>query len=144
MCDLNNFDVILQNTFLDAYEINIFYGGSKVKVCAKIGSKLVNLNVEYNFVLAEIRINLVVLVKELELPSFVILMFLRVSQGEPKLQGAKGPPPFILDSLNKLSKNLIDELPNALPPYRKVDHKIEVVFGLASPSKASYILKQRN
>jgi hypothetical protein len=32
-----------------------------------------NLNVEYNFMLVEVGINLVALVKELKLPKFVIL-----------------------------------------------------------------------
>jgi hypothetical protein len=35
MCDLNNFDVILGNTFLDAYEVDIFHNGGKLKVHAK-------------------------------------------------------------------------------------------------------------
>lgn len=78
LCDLDNFDVILRNMFLDVYEINIFYNGNKVRVCAKVGFKLMNLDVEYNFMLVEVRINLVVLAKELKLPSFVILMSLRI------------------------------------------------------------------
>jgi hypothetical protein len=48
-----------------------------------------------------------------------------------------------LDSLNKFLKVLIDELPNALQPYKRVIHKIELVFGLASPSKAPYRLNQK-
>jgi hypothetical protein len=41
-----------------------------------------------------------------------------------------------LDSFNKISKVLINELPNAFPPYKKVDRKIEVVLGLILSSKA--------
>jgi hypothetical protein len=33
---------------------------------------------------------------------------------------------------------LIDKLPNQLPPYFDVDHKIEVMLRLASPFQASY------
>ncbi len=40
-------------------------------------------------VVAKITINLVVLVKELKLPNFVILMSLRNSQWELKPQGAR-------------------------------------------------------
>jgi hypothetical protein len=29
LCDLNNFDVILGNTFLDAYKIDFLYSGGK-------------------------------------------------------------------------------------------------------------------
>jgi len=35
MCDLDNFDVIPGNTFVDAYEVNIFRSGGKLRVCAK-------------------------------------------------------------------------------------------------------------
>jgi hypothetical protein len=45
LSDLNNFDVILRNTFLDAYKINIFYNRSNLRVYAKISSKLMNSNV---------------------------------------------------------------------------------------------------
>jgi hypothetical protein len=44
LCDLDHFDVIIGNTFLDAYEVNIFRNG----VRAKCGFKLMNLNVDYN------------------------------------------------------------------------------------------------
>jgi hypothetical protein len=50
---------------------------------------------------------------------------------------------FILDSLNKFLKVLINELPDAFPPYKNVDHKIEMVLGLASSSKAPYRLNQK-
>jgi len=48
LCELNNFDVIIRNTFLDVYEVDIFHNRSKMRVHAKIGFKLVNLDVEYN------------------------------------------------------------------------------------------------
>jgi hypothetical protein len=50
LCDLDNFDVILGNTFLDAYKVNILHNGSKLKVHAKVGFKLMNLDVKYNYV----------------------------------------------------------------------------------------------
>jgi hypothetical protein len=68
-------------------------------------------------------INLVALVKELnQSPSFVILMTLKAFKRKPKLQGEKQPPNCILDSLNKFSKVLTNELPNFFSPCRKVDH----------------------
>ncbi len=79
LCELNNFDVILRNKFLDFYEVNIFHNGSKVRIHAKIGFKSMNLDVEYNFVLVKVAVNLVALVKELKFPSFVILMSLKDS-----------------------------------------------------------------
>jgi hypothetical protein len=38
---------------------------------------------------------------------------------------------------------LINELPDALPPYKEIDYKIEVVFRSALPSKAPYRLNQK-
>jgi hypothetical protein len=89
LCDLDNFNVILSNTFLDAYEIDILCNGDKLKVSAKNGSKLMNLDVDYNFVLVEMGVNLVILISELKSPSFLVLMSWGISQGEPKPQRAK-------------------------------------------------------
>ncbi len=79
MCELNNFDVIIGNTFLDDYEVDIFRNKSKLKICAKSGFKLMNLDADYNFGLAEMGVNLVTLASELKSLSFLILMSLRVS-----------------------------------------------------------------
>ncbi len=48
LCDLDKFDVILGNTM-----VNILHNGSKLRVHAKIGFKLVNLDLEYNFALSK-------------------------------------------------------------------------------------------
>ncbi len=74
LCDLNTFDVILENTFLDSYKINIIHNRGKLKVRAKIGCKLMNLNIYYNFALAEVGVTLVVLTSDLELLSFLVFM----------------------------------------------------------------------
>lgn len=37
LCDLNNVDATLGNTFLDASKVNILHNKNKVKFCAKIG-----------------------------------------------------------------------------------------------------------
>ncbi len=71
--------VILSNTFLDAYKVNILRNEGRLKVHVKNGSTLMNLNVNYNFTLAKMGVNLVTLTSELESPSFFVLMFLRVS-----------------------------------------------------------------
>jgi hypothetical protein len=65
LCDFDNFDAILRKTCLDTYKIHIFYNGGKLKVHAKSGSKLVNLDVDYNFALVKMGVNLVVLANEL-------------------------------------------------------------------------------
>jgi hypothetical protein len=70
-------------------------------------------------------------------------MSLRVSQGDWKPQGVKQPLVWILDSPNKILEVLTNEFPNALLPYRKVDHKIEVVLGSSLLFKAPYRLNQK-
>jgi hypothetical protein len=79
LCDLNNFDVILGNTFLDVYKVAIFRSGGKLKVCAKCGFKLMNLDVDYNLTLVKMGMNLIVLASESKSPSFLVLMSLKVS-----------------------------------------------------------------
>jgi hypothetical protein len=52
-------------------------------------------------------------------------------------------PICILDSFNKFSKLLTNELPDALSTCRKVHHKIKVALKVALPSKASDRLNQK-
>lgn len=99
-----------------------------------------NLDVDYNYALAFMGMNLVALASELELSNFFILMSLRVSQGEPKPQGMKQPHACILDSFNKILEVLTNKLWDAFPPCKKVDHKIEVVFRIALLPNAPYRL----
>jgi hypothetical protein len=96
-----------------------------------------------NFALVEVGINLVALANEFELFSFLILIFLRVSQEEFKPQDVKKPHVYIFDSLNKFLKVLTNELSNSLPPCKEIDHKIKTVPGSALPSKAPYKLNQK-
>jgi hypothetical protein len=68
-------------------------------------------------------VNLVTSINELESPSFLALMSLRVCQGEFKPQVTKQPPTFILDSFNKYLEVIANELHDALPLYKEVDYK---------------------
>jgi hypothetical protein len=79
LCDLDNFDVILRNAFLDAYKVNILHSKNKLKVHAKVGFKLMNLNAKYNYVLVEVGIILVALASELKLFIFLVLKSSKVS-----------------------------------------------------------------
>jgi hypothetical protein len=103
----------------------------------------VNLDVKYNSTFAKVRINLIALDKELKLPSFLNFDVLKNLQGEPKPQGAKQLPDNILDLVNKILEVLINEFIYSFPPCREVDHKINVVRGLALPSKAPYRLNKK-
>jgi hypothetical protein len=111
-----------------------------LKISVKVGFKIINLNVNYNSTLIKVGINLVALTNELKSFNFLVLMSLKVSRGKPKPLEARKPFVCILDSLNKFSKVLIDELFNALPLCKEVDHKIETVLKMILLSKAPYRL----
>jgi hypothetical protein len=72
----------LKNTFFDACKIDVLCSRNKGRVHAKVGSKLVNLNVDYNYLLEKVEIALVILIEELKSNNFVNLMSLRISKGE--------------------------------------------------------------
>ncbi len=44
LCNLDSFEAIIRNTFLDAYEIDIIVKEQKIRIHAKVGSYLMNLN----------------------------------------------------------------------------------------------------
>jgi hypothetical protein len=67
-------------------------------------------------------------------------MYLKVSKGEPKPRESKKPLVCILDSLTKFLKVLTNELPDALPLCKEVDHKTKVVIGAILLSNAFYRL----
>ncbi len=102
-----------------------------------------NLDANYNYALVEVGIDLVTLANELKSLSFLALMSLKVFQGEPKPQGARRPLTYILDSFDRFSHVLTYELLDALPPCKEVDHKMEVVPGMAMLSKTPYKLNYK-
>ncbi len=61
---LHNLNGITKNSY--EHEVDFFCNRNKMKICAKASSKLVNLNAKYNYVLAKVIINLVVLAKKLK------------------------------------------------------------------------------
>ncbi len=79
---------------MDACEIDVLCSRNKGRVHAKVGSKLVNLNVDYNYLLKKVEIALVILTEELKSPNFVNLMPLKISKGELSHKG-QGDLPII-------------------------------------------------
>jgi hypothetical protein len=49
---------------------------------------------------------------------------LKISQDEPKPQGARQPLDYILNSFNNFLEVLIDELLDSFPPCKEVDHRM--------------------
>jgi hypothetical protein len=60
-----------------------------------------------------------------------------------KTKGAKFWPMCISNIINKCLDVLTNKFPKHLPPFRNVDHKIEVVPRLAPPSKSPYRLNKK-
>jgi hypothetical protein len=70
---LDGIEVILGNTFLNAYHIDVLKGISKFKIIIRLVDKLVSLKVEYQTSLVKISIHLVSL-QELQHTSLLIFM----------------------------------------------------------------------
>jgi hypothetical protein len=66
------------------------------------------------------------------------------SSAKSKAKGVKFWPSYISNTINKILDILTYELPKCLPPFRNVDHKIEVVFGSAPPFKSPTSLIKKN
>ncbi len=114
-----------------------------VSVYAQIGYELMNLDAEYKFALADVKINLVAFT-ELQLAMFIILLKQKeLGKDAVKPKGAKQVPNCIFYSFNKISNVLINNLSKSLPFCRKVDHKIEMVPRFALLSKAPYRLNKK-
>ncbi len=73
VCMLDGIEVILGNTFLNAYHIDVLKGISKFKIIIRLVDKLVSLKVEYQTSLVKISIHLVSL-QELQHTSLLIFM----------------------------------------------------------------------
>jgi hypothetical protein len=71
-----------------------FVAKKKGRVHAKVGFKLVNLNVDYNYLLEKVEIALVILTEELKSPNFMNLMSLKISKGKFSHKG-QGDLPII-------------------------------------------------
>jgi len=73
VCMLDGIEIILGNTFLNAYHIDVLKGISKLKTMVRLTYKLINLKVEYQASLIKVSIHLVSL-QELQHTSFLIFM----------------------------------------------------------------------
>jgi hypothetical protein len=111
---------------MPSYKVDNLCNEHNVRVYAQISYKLMNLDAEYKFALADVKINLVAFI-ELKLATFLILLDQKELRKDTNPKGAKQFPNCIFYSFNKFSNVLINDLPKSLPFCRKVDHKIEMV-----------------
>lgn len=114
-----------------------------MKVVAHVDGEEVDLEVTKSPMVLGTQIHLVAL-EDLSDTRFLVVMRVGVNGGMSKLANRiNSPPKCVTSVIHKFVDVLTTELPNVLPPERKVDHKIEVVPGSQSPSKAPYWLNQR-
>jgi len=114
-----------------------------MKVVVNVDGREIELKITRTPSLLESR-SLLASIEDLEENRFLVVIWANSHEGVSHW-GAKGkqPPKCIGDVIQKFVDVLTRELPDELPLKREVDHKIEVVSGLKTPSKAPYRLNQR-
>ena len=142
VCEMDGIDLILGNTFLDTYGIDIRRRPS-LKVVANVDGEDLELEITKSPIVLGTQIHLVAL-EGLSDTSFLVVMRVGLDGGRNKWASrANSPPKCVTSVIHKFMDVLTTELPDSLPPEREVDHKIEVVPGSQPPSKAPYRLNQR-
>ena len=129
ICDLGGVDVVLGNTFLHFYGIEIKQRPKLHVMAVAEDGKPKRLPFTRMPSLQGLGINLVE-EKELFKVQFVLVLW----SSDSKVNTKEGSPlpitsHLVSKVLHELSDVLTDELPLELPPKREVDHKIELVSG---------------
>ena len=142
ICDLGGVDVVLGNTFLHFYEIEIRQRPKlHVMIVTEDGKPKALLFARMPG-LQGLGINMV---EEKEL--FKVQFVLVLQSSDSKVNTIRETPlpitsHFVAKVLHGFSNVLTDELSLELPPKREVDHKIELVLGAKPQNKAPYRLNQ--
>ncbi len=137
VCEMDGIDLILGNTFLDTYAIDIRRRPS-LKVVANVDGSEVELAITKSPIMLGTQIHLVAS-QGLSDTRFLVVMRVGVDGREKRLATrANSPPKCVTSVIHKFMDVLTMELPDALPPQREVDHKIEVVPRSQPPSKTPY------
>ena len=139
ICEMDDIDVVLGLTFLEAYneefkckkwELVVQSDGKEfvlplTKLSGAFGGHL-------NFISAR------------ELSEKYYMLVMRAGEAEDGvIRKVELVPKCVEDVLKRYQDVMPEDLPNELPPRRKVDHKIEVKPGIEPPSKAPYRLSQK-
>ena len=139
ICEMDNIDVVLGLTFLEAYN-GVFKGKKRELVVQSDGKEFVlpltkssgTFGRHLNFILAR------------ELSEKCYMLVMRVGEaGDGVAEKVELVPKCVEDVLKRYQDVMPEDLPNELPPRREVDHKIEVKPGTKPPSKAPYRLSQK-
>ena len=138
ICEMDDIDVVLGLTFLEAY--NRVFKGKKRELVVQNDVKefvlpLTKLNGAFGG-----RLNFIS-VRELSEKCYMLVMRARKA-GDGVAEKVELVPKCVKDILKRYQDVMLEDLPNELSPRRKVDHKIEVKSEIEPPPKAPYCLSQ--
>jgi hypothetical protein len=123
MCELDNFETIFGNMFLDAYHVDVLKNNFKLKIKTRLSKKLINLKVEYHANLKVINVHFVFLQKLQHILLF-IFMYVNKFNVKVKTKGVSLWPICISNMFNTILIVLTNKFPNELLCCCDVDHKI--------------------
>ena len=139
ICEMDNIDVILGLTFLEAY--NGMFKGKKWKLVVQSDGKEFVLPLTKSSRAFGKRLNFIS-TRELSEKCYKLVMR-AWKAGDGVTEKVELVPKCFEDVLKRYQDVMTEDLPNELPPRREVDHKIEVKPGTEPPSKAPYRLSQK-
>ena len=139
ICEMDDIGVVLGLTFLEAY--NGVFKGKKWELAVQSDGKEFVLPLTKSSGAFGGRLNFI-LARELSEKCYMLVM--RAGEAEDgTTEKVELVPKCIQDVLKRYQNVMPEDLPNELPPRRKVDHKIEMKPRTEPPSKAPYCLSQK-
>jgi hypothetical protein len=100
VCELDSFEAILNNTFLDTTHVDVLKDKYKLKTIIRLDEMLVNLEVEYQVNFKVVGIHFISL-QELQETSFFIFMQVNEFSAKAKAKGLNLWPNCISNIFNK-------------------------------------------
>ncbi len=100
MWELDSFEAILNNTFLDTYHVDVLKDNYKLRTIIRLDEMLVNLEVEYQVDFKVVGIHFISL-QELQETSFFIFMHVNEFSVKAEAKGFNLWPSCISNTLNK-------------------------------------------
>ena len=139
ICEMDNMDVVLGLTFLEAY--NRVFKGKKRELIVQSDDK--------EFVLPLTKSSgafggRLIFISARELSEKCYMLVMRAGEaGNGVTKKVELVPKCVEDVLKRYLHVVPEDLPNGLAPRQEVDHKIEVKSGTEPPSKAPYRLSKK-
>ena len=133
ICEIDDINVVLGLTFLEAY--NGVFKGKKRELVVQSDDKEFVLPLTKSSGAFGGRLNFI---STRELSEKCYMLVMRAGEaGDGVAEIVELVPKCVEDVLKRYQDVIPEDLPNELPPRRKVDHKIVVKPGTESPSKST-------